>query len=182
MLYNYSYKFIKLIVKLYNKDKLSIGDSSKTVGKSKSVIHSILRKLEETGSCKAKEPPSSLKKTTAREDRWIGNESKKGRFAKATAICKRANANIGIEISRHAISQRLNEMNLNNRVASTKRYISETIKISRLKFATEHVKWSEEQWDCIHFSDVTGESTFDTVLRNDIRLRALKVALNFEEV
>ena len=34
----------KLIVKLCNEDKLSIGDISKTVGKSKSVIHSILRK------------------------------------------------------------------------------------------------------------------------------------------
>ena len=41
----------KLIVKLRNEDKLFI---SNIVGKSKSVIHSILRKLEETGSCEAK--------------------------------------------------------------------------------------------------------------------------------
>ena len=59
----------KLIVKLSNKDELLIGDISKTVGKSKSVIHSILRKLEETGSCEAKKPPGRPRKTTAREDR-----------------------------------------------------------------------------------------------------------------
>ena len=59
----------KLIVKLSNEDKLSTGDLSMTVGKSKSVIHSVLRKLEETGSCKAKKLPSRPRKTTAREDR-----------------------------------------------------------------------------------------------------------------
>ena len=67
----------KLIVKLHNEDKLLIGDISKTVGKYKSVIHSILRKLEETRSHEAKKPPGKPRKTTAREDRWIGNESKK---------------------------------------------------------------------------------------------------------
>ena len=58
----------KRIVKLRNENKLFIGDISKTVGKSKSVIHSILRKLEKTGSCEAKKPPGRPRKTTARED------------------------------------------------------------------------------------------------------------------
>ena len=60
-------EFRKLIVKLRNENKLSIGDVSKAVGKSKSVIHSILRKIEETGSCEAKKPPVKPRKTTARE-------------------------------------------------------------------------------------------------------------------
>ena len=67
----------KLIVKLGNEDKLSIWDISKTMGKSRSVIHNILRKLEETGSFEAKKPPGKPRKTTSREDRWIGNERKK---------------------------------------------------------------------------------------------------------
>ena len=75
----------KLIIKLRNEDQLTSGDISKTVGKSKSVI-------EESVSREAKKPP------TAREDRWIGNESKKDRFATAiaTTIFKGANANLGI--------------------------------------------------------------------------------------
>ena len=36
-----------------------------------------------------------------------------------------------------------NEINLNSRVASTKPYISKKNKMSRLKFATEHVIWTE---------------------------------------
>ena len=76
----------KPIAKLCNEDRLSIGDISKTLGKSKSVIHRILRKLEETGSCEAKKPPGRPRKTTAREDIWIGIESKKDSFATETAI------------------------------------------------------------------------------------------------
>ena len=53
---------------------MKIGDISKTVGKSKSAIISILRKFEETGSCEAKKTPGRPRKTTARKDRWIGNE------------------------------------------------------------------------------------------------------------
>ena len=94
----------KLIVKSCNEDKLSIGDISKTVGKFKSVIHSILRKHQEPRSYKAKKLPGRPRKTTTREDRWTGNESKKDQFATATAIYKRANANLDIKISRHTIS------------------------------------------------------------------------------
>ena len=103
--------------------------------KSKSVIHRILRKLEETESCEAKKPPGRPRKTTAREDRWIGNESKKDWFVTATAISKRANANLGIKISRHTISWRLNEKNLNSQVACMKLYISKKNKMSWLKLA-----------------------------------------------
>ena len=41
----------------------------------KSVIQSILRKLEENGSCEAKKSPGRPCKTTASKDRWIGNKS-----------------------------------------------------------------------------------------------------------
>ena len=46
-------EFRKLIVKLRNEYKHLIGDISKTVGKSKSVFHCILRKLDETESYEA---------------------------------------------------------------------------------------------------------------------------------
>ena len=132
-----------------------IGNISKTVGKSKSVIHIILRKLEETGSCEAKKPPGWPRKTTPRKDSWFGNESKKDRFATATAISKRANANLSIKISRHTISRSLNEIN------STKPYISKKNKMCQLKFA-------EEQWDCVHFND---KSKFNLFVRRSPKER-----------
>ena len=123
------------------------------------------------------------RKTAAREDRWIGNESKKDRFSTATATSKRVNANFGIKIPRHTISRRRNEINLKSRVACTKLYIS------------KKNKWTEEQWDCVPFCTeskfnlfflffcffVTGEGSFDAVLRNEVRLILQKAALNLEE-
>ena len=60
-----------------NSQGVYLGDISKTVGKSKSVIHCILRKLEETWSYEAQKPHGRHSKITAREDRLIGNESKR---------------------------------------------------------------------------------------------------------
>ena len=65
-----------------------------------------------------------------KEDRWIGNQSKKDRFVTAITLSKRANANLGIRISTHTISQRFIEMNLNSQVASMKPYISKKNKMS----------------------------------------------------
>ena len=62
-----------------------------------------------------------------------------------TAISKRTNDNLGIKISKYTISRRLNEINLNSWVASMKPYISKKNKMSGLKFASEHVIWTEEQ-------------------------------------
>ena len=70
-----------------------------------------------------------------------------------------------------------------------KPYISKKTKMSRLKFTTEHVIRTEEQWDYVHFSneskfnlfDLMREGSFDSVLRNNIHLCALKAALNLEE-
>ena len=80
-----------------------------------------------------------LEKLLAREDRWIGNELKKDRLATTTALSERANANLGIKISRHIISKRLNKINLNSRVAFTKPHVYKKNKMNRLKFASEHV-------------------------------------------
>ena len=99
--------------------------------------------------------------------KWIGNESKRDRFVTPTAISEK---------SKHTLSRRLNEMNFSKA-------------LHFLKFATEHVIGIEERWVCVHFSDdwmcnrfrCHGEGSFDAVLRNDIRLCALKAALNLEE-
>ena len=58
----------KLIVKLLNEDKHSIGEIANIAQKSKSIIHGILKKFEETGSREAKKSPGISKKITAKTD------------------------------------------------------------------------------------------------------------------
>ena len=45
--------------------------------------------------------------------------------------------------------------------------------MSRLKFATEHVIWTEEQWDCAHFSDESKFTLFSCDEKRFVR-RSLK--------
>ena len=132
------------------KIKSQLGIFQRLLGNLK-VLFIFSANLRKLGHVKPKKPPGRSGKTTARKDRWIGNESKKDRFATATAISKRANANLGIRISKRTIPQRLNEVNLNCLVGSTKPYISRKNKMNQLKFVTEHVTWTEDQWDCVHF-------------------------------
>ena len=159
----------KLIVNLRHEDKHSIGDIANIVKKSKSVIHGILKKFKETGSCEAKKPPGRPRKTTAREDRLIVKNSKKDRFATATAISKNTKTDFGISVSRHMVSRRLNEKCLFSRVPSTKPFISNKNQRSRKKFATEHVTWTEEQWDYVHFSDESKFNLFGSDGRRFVR-------------
>ena len=59
------------------------------MGKSKSVIHNILRKIGESASYEAKRPPVSSRKTTARKEKYISKESIKDRFVTAPMISKK---------------------------------------------------------------------------------------------
>ena len=113
----------------------------------------------------------------------------KDRFPTTTAISKRANANLGIRISKHTISRRLNEINLHSRVASTKLYISNKNKISSSKFPlntsyrlkNNGIVFISAMSQSLTCSVVTGEGLFDAVLRNNIRLSAQKAVLDLEE-
>ena len=104
-----------------------------------------------------------------REKEWLLMNKKKDRFATATGISKRLNSNLGIKVSRQTISWRLNKIDLNCRVASTMPYISKKNKMSRSKFAAEHVIWIEEKWCCVFFSDESNFNQFDCDERRFIR-------------
>ena len=73
-------------MKLRNEDKYSIGDIANIVKKCKSVIHGILKKFDETGSCEAKKPPDRPRKTTSKENRFITLQAKKERLTTAEPL------------------------------------------------------------------------------------------------
>ena len=135
----------ELTVKLRNEDKHSIGDIANIVKKSKSVIHGILKKFDETGLCEAKKPFGRPRKTTSREDRFITLQAKNDRFTTAADITNKIKDNLGVNLSRHTVSRRLSEQRLMARTLSTKPFISKKNQLARKKFAIEHVTWTENQ-------------------------------------
>ena len=131
------------------------------------------KKLEETKSWETQKSPVRPSKT----DRLVSNESKKDRFATATAISKRANANLGIKISRHTISRRPKKINLNSRILTF---------LKRTKWAVwnlpQNTSYGLKNNGILFILAVSQNLTYSVViLRKDISLSALKASFNLEE-
>ena len=91
--------------------------------------------------------------TTKREDRAIVKLVKKDRFKTAAAVFREMSIQLGKPLSRKTVSHRLVEQQLFTRSPVVKPLISSKNKKCRLAFANEHVLWSQEKWQTVHFSD-----------------------------
>ena len=96
--------------------------------------------------------------TTKREDRMIVNMFLKDRFDSATSISRAFCKQTGKLICRKTVSRWLNKEKLVARILCCKPLISKKNQKFRLDFATEHILWTEEQWNIVHFTD---ESKFN---------------------
>ena len=112
---------------------------------------------------------ADLGKTTSREDRFITLQAKKDRFTTAADIANKIKDNLGVNVSRHTVSRKLNEQRLMARTPSTKPFISKKNQLARKKFAIEHVTWTENQWNCVYFSDESKFNLFGSDGRRYVR-------------
>lgn len=148
----------KEIILAHHKEKKSVTEISNIVKRSKSVVHRVINKYKQTNSLEAKPKTGRPPKTSSREDRKIVSMSKKDRFATAASISREFSEETGNTISRKTVSRRLRSVGLHARVPASKPLISKKNQKARIDFATEHVIWTDAQWDAVHFSD---ESKFN---------------------
>lgn len=80
------------------------------------------------------------------------------RFHTAAGIARQFSTEQGKDLSRHTVSRRFRASGLKAHSAVTKPLISRKNQKARLRFAEEHVVWTEENWSKVHFSD---ESKFN---------------------
>ena len=78
---------------------------------------------------------------------------KKDRFKTAAAVSREMSIQLGKPLSRNTVCRRLVEQQLLARAPVMKPLISYKNKKCRLAFANEHVLWSQEKWQTVHFSD-----------------------------
>ena len=96
--------------------------------------------------------------TIKREGQMIVKMSVKDRVDTATSISRAFFEQTGKPIFRKTLSRRLNKEKLVARIPCRKPFISKKNQKVRLIFATEHILWTEEQWNMVRFSD---ESKFN---------------------
>ena len=95
---------------------------------------------------------------TKREYRMIVKMSLKDRFDAATSISSAFCKQTGKPTSRKTVSRMLNKEKLVSQIPFRKPLISKKNQKVHLDFATEHVVWTGEQWNMVHFRD---ESKFN---------------------
>lgn len=158
----------QLIVSHFS-DGMSVREICRAVKRSVAVVHRVIDRYRNDKTIEAKPKTGRPRKTTSRLDRRIVNSSSKDRFRSAAEISKEFSANEGISLSRFTISRRLNEAKLEARKPATKPLISKRNRLARLKFAEEHVLWTEESWRRVHFSDESKFNLFGSDGKNYVR-------------
>ena len=91
--------------------------------------------------------------STKWEDWMIVKMYLKDHFDTTMSISPEFCEQTGKPISRKTVSCRLNKEKLVSQIPCRKPLISKKNKKIHLDFTTEHIMWTEEQWNMVHFSD-----------------------------
>ena len=142
----------KVILANHKEDK-SYSEIAGIVQRSKSVVYRVISRFNADKTLETKSRIRRPPWTTKREDRVIVKISLKDRFDIAMSISLAFCKPTGKPISRKAVSRSLNNEKIVVRIPCYKPLISTKNQKVRLDFATEHIVWTEEQWNMVRFSD-----------------------------
>ena len=148
----------KLILANHDEGK-SYSENAGIVRRSKSVLYRVISKSQADKTLEPKLRTGRPPMTTKREDRMIVKMSLKDHFDTATAISHEFCVQTGKPISRKTVSRRLNKETV-ARIPCRKLLISKKNQKVRLDFATEHIMWTDEPWNIVHFSDESKLNVF----------------------
>ena len=142
----------KLILANHDESK-SYSEIAGIVGKPTSIVYRVISRLKADKTLEPKATTDAPHMTTKREGRTMVKISLKDRFDAAMTISRAFCVQTGKPISWKTVSRRLIKEKLVFRIPCHKPLISKkNLKVS-LDFATEHILWTEEQWNMVHFSD-----------------------------
>ena len=135
------------------KNNLSIGAIAEIVNKSKSVLHSILKVYNNYSSSDARKSAGRLRITTKRDHDMVKLVKNDQFKTAATAVSREMSIQQRKPLPRKTVSLRIVKQQHLARAPVVKPLISSKNKKCRLAFANEHVFWSQEKWQMVHFSD-----------------------------
>lgn len=132
------------VIKLRQNGK-KFKEIAKDTGLAISTCIKAAKHVQSTGSIQNK-VRTRRHKTTARDDRKIHRLSEANRHKTAVDIHEEVSGQLSNDISVRTVQRRLNEFGLMGRVARKKPFISKKNQKARIKFAKEHLNWTQEQW------------------------------------
>ena len=137
-------------------DGISQKDISEKYEIHKSSVSRIISKFKKSGDISVTHRGGRPRSTSHRTDNLMIQQAKKDPFTTSSKIA----ASIQVPISTRTIRRRLVEASLRAHRPAKKPLISKRNLKKRLKFAKEHLNWSEKKWRTVLFSD---ESKFNII-------------------
>lgn len=132
---------------------LSQRQVARTLQMSQSAVSRIYRRHQETGGFNRRKGSGRKRSTTARDDRFIVTTSLRNRSFTGVQVQQELRETRGVAVSSWTVRRRLKAANLTPKRPAKGPKLTPAHRAARLRFAREHVDWTEEQWSSVLFSD-----------------------------
>lgn len=123
------------------------------LGCAQRTVAAIVKRFKETGSIERKKGSGRPRKTTIVEDHFIRLQCLRNRFKTSVELKADLYRARRTEISSRTVRRRLVTIGLPARRPVVKPALTAFARQNRLCWAREHIKWTDEMWDSVIFSD-----------------------------
>ncbi|CEG81723.1 hypothetical protein RMATCC62417_15888 [Rhizopus microsporus] len=134
----------------------------------KSIVQSTVDRIKKAGSPMPTKPKCRTHKINERSQRLLMRTIGDDPFVTYDRLLELHN--VGVEVCRQTVISNLKRMEYGSYFSAQKPALAEEHMKKRLRWAQEHVNWTDEQWSCVIWSD---ESWF-TIANNDSGARVIR--------
>ncbi|GFT44475.1 transposable element Tcb1 transposase [Trichonephila clavipes] len=118
-----------------------------------SVVSRLWKSFKTTGMCSRRHGGGRVRSTTPAEDRYIVLSAKRNRRTTVQPVENQFLAASGKQISRKTVARRLRGGGLYARRPVVCVPLTRQHRTARLQWCREHHNWTEQDWECVLFSD-----------------------------
>lgn len=132
---------------------LSQREVARALHMSQSAVSRVNRRYQESGIFHRRRGSGRRSSTSERDDRFIVHISLRNRALTSVQIQQELRETRGVDVSSSTVRRRLRAANLTPKRPAKCPKLTRAHRVARLRFAREHVDWTNEQWSSVLFTD-----------------------------
>lgn len=121
--------------------------------RSQSVVSRVLNRHRQTGGHTRRVGQGRPRSTSHRDERFLQLHALRDRRSTGNSLRGLLQRFRNVQISERTVRRRLNDYGLTSHPSATGPLLSREHRVERLRFAREHLNWTQEDWSLVLFSD-----------------------------